>query len=186
MLLGEGFFLKKSFIIAAITASLLGFGLHFLYDFLPGCLSSLISPVNESVWEHLKLLFWPTMLAAFFLAGRSENPHRLWASFFVPLLLMPLFLTGIYYLLLTGFGVSALWIDIGLYFLTMLLGFLLAWLLYNKAQPEKLGAVLLFPLLIYGACLILFSFAAPSLEIFTPEGGAAAKIQKFFLNFLCF
>ena len=161
--------MKKSFIIAAIVAGLLGFGLHFLYDFVPGCLSALISPVNESVWEHLKLLFWPTMLAAFFLARKSENPHRLWAAFFVTLLLMPLFLLGVYYLLLTGFGISSLWIDIGLYFVTIFLGFLLAWFLYSKAQPEKSGGILLLLVLLYGACLILFSFAAPPLEIFTPQ-----------------
>lgn len=163
--------MKKKFIIAAVLASLLGFGLHFLYDFLPGSLSALISPVNESVWEHLKLLFWPTLLAAFYLSGRSDKPQRLWAAFFIVLLLMPLFLLGVYYLLKTGFGVSALWIDIGLYFITMYLGFFLAYLLYTRAQPEKAGGILLLLVLLYGVCLILFSFAAPSLEIFTPKEG---------------
>ena len=168
--------MKKSFVIAAVAASLLGAALHFLYDFLPGCLSALVSPVNESVWEHLKLLFWPTLLAALFLARTSEKPPRLWSAFFIVLLVMPVFLTGIYYLLLTGFGFSALWLDIGLYFLTMFLGFWMAWLLDNKAQPEKIGAILLFPVLLYGACLILFSFAASGLEIFTPEGGLPCKM----------
>ena len=168
--------MKKSFIVAAIVTSLSGAALHFLYDLLPNCLTALISPVNESVWEHLKLLFWPALPAAFLLGRRSQNPHRLWAAFFVALLLMPVFLTGIYYLLLAGFGFSALWLDIALYFITMFLGFWLAWLLYAKTQPEKLGAILLFPLLLYGACLILFSFAAPNLEIFTPKGGVPSKL----------
>lgn len=168
--------MKKRFIIAAIAVSLLGTALHFLYDLLPNCLSALISPVNESVWEHLKLLFWPTLLAAFFLVRKSDDPRRLWSAFFIALLIMPLFLTGVYYLLLTGFGVEALWVDIGLYFVTMFLGFWLAWLLYTKAKPESLGPILLFPLLLYGACLILFSFAAPNLEIFTPKGGLPKKI----------
>ena len=167
----EGFFVKKKFIIAAIAASLFGFGLHFLYDLLPGSLSALISPVNESVWEHLKLLFWPTMIATFFLARSADHPHRLWSAFLVSQLLMPLFLLGIYYLLETGFGISALWIDISLYFITMFLGFYLAYLLYGKAQPEKAGGILLLLVLLYGACLILFSFAAPPLEIFIPKEG---------------
>ncbi len=163
--------MKKKFIIAAIVASVGGFALHFLYDALPGVLTALISPVNESVWEHLKLLFWPTLLAAFVLSQHNDRPHRLWASFFCALLTMPLFLVGVFYLLKSGFGVESLFIDIGLYFVTMFLGFFLAYFLYAKCKTEKLGGFLLLLVLLYGACLILFSFAAPPLEIFTPAGG---------------
>ena len=79
-------------ILTAWITSLGGSALHFLYDWLPSPLTALFSPINESVWEHLKLLFWPMLLGATFLARRSKNRPRLWSAFFVALLATPAFL----------------------------------------------------------------------------------------------
>lgn len=177
-----GIFLKKPFIIAAIVAAAGGCALHFLYDILPGVLTALISPVNESVWEHLKLLFWPSVLAAFVLSQTLPRPERLWSAFFIALLAMPVFLLGVYYLLRCGFGVEALFVDIGLYFATMFLGFFLAWLLYTRRRPEKVGEFLLLPLLLYAACLILFSFAAPPFEIFEASQPVSSRFFREFVK----
>lgn len=51
---------KKIIIIACIVSILLGVFLHFAYD-LSGnnIIVSLFVPVNESVWEHLKLIAVP-------------------------------------------------------------------------------------------------------------------------------
>ncbi|WP_051426788.1 DUF6512 family protein [Eisenbergiella tayi] len=46
-----------------LFTAVLGTLLHFLYEWsgkMPA--AALISPVNESVWEHLKLLFFPFVL----------------------------------------------------------------------------------------------------------------------------
>ena len=48
----------------AVT-SLLGTLLHFLYDWLGKSVwVAPFSGVNESTWEHMKLLFWPMLLFA--------------------------------------------------------------------------------------------------------------------------
>ena len=48
----------------AVT-SLLGTLLHFLFDWSGGALwVAPFSGVNESTWEHMKLLFWPMLLFA--------------------------------------------------------------------------------------------------------------------------
>ena len=45
--------------------SLGGTLLHFLYDWVGGALlAAPFSSVNESTWEHMKLLFWPTFIFA--------------------------------------------------------------------------------------------------------------------------
>ena len=49
--------LKKLKILGVIMAFLLCFPLHFLYDKIPSFITSIISPVNESIWEHMKILF---------------------------------------------------------------------------------------------------------------------------------
>ena len=68
--------------IAFVIAALAGSGLHFLYTLLPCPVTALIAPVNESLWEHLKLLFWPGLIASLALARRDERallPTRLLA-----------------------------------------------------------------------------------------------------------
>lgn len=54
--------LKKTRIIAVIITFVLGFLCHFAYDLLPNFISSIIFPVNESVWEHMKILYTSTLL----------------------------------------------------------------------------------------------------------------------------
>ena len=49
-------------IIAFIITSILGVLLHFAYDFSGrNIIIGLFTPVNESTWEHLKLLFFPAI-----------------------------------------------------------------------------------------------------------------------------
>lgn len=49
--------LKKLKILGVIIAFLLAFPLHFLYDKFPTFITSIIAPVNESIMEHMKILF---------------------------------------------------------------------------------------------------------------------------------
>ena len=50
----------KLYIIGCILAILLGVILHFAYDFLSNpFIFGLFIPVNESIWEHLKLVLLP-------------------------------------------------------------------------------------------------------------------------------
>ena len=67
-----------------------------------------------------------------------------------------------------GFGVEGLWLDIGLYVLTMAGGFALALALYRSGRAARWGGVLLMLVIFYGAFLAVFSFAAPKLPIFMP------------------
>lgn len=49
--------LKKWLIINTLVIFILNFPLHFLYDVFPNFFTSLISPVNESVFEHMKMIY---------------------------------------------------------------------------------------------------------------------------------
>lgn len=159
---------KLSFFLAGLVAVAGGCALHFLYEAVPHPLTALFAPVNESLWEHLKLLYYPTLIAAFALSQCMTDKYRLWSGFLAALPVMPLFLIGAYYLLVCGFGVRNLLTDIGLYVVTMAGGFTLAYLLYRSGRAERAAGVLLMLVIFYGAFLVVFSFAAPPLGIFTP------------------
>ena len=49
--------LKKVKIISSIGIFLLCFLFHFIYEWIPNTVTSIFFPVNESIWEHMKLLF---------------------------------------------------------------------------------------------------------------------------------
>ena len=66
--------MKRHWLLTALGAILAGAGLHFLWQALPNPLFALISPVNESVWEHLKLLYWPMLAAALVLVTVAAPP----------------------------------------------------------------------------------------------------------------
>ena len=49
--------LKKLKIIASISIFLLCFLTHFGYDIMPSIITSFFFPVNESIFEHLKMIY---------------------------------------------------------------------------------------------------------------------------------
>lgn len=160
--------MKKRYLIAFVLAAAAGTALHFLYGILPNPLTALISPVNESVWEHMKLLFWPTLAAAAVLAAMSRHKIRIWSGFLLSLLVMPAFLLCVYYSLKCAFHIESLAIDLALYYGTMAGGFWLAYLSAKSRRLQRAAPWLLLPVMLCGAALILFTFAAPPLPIFLP------------------
>lgn len=54
---------KKLKVIGTIIAFTLCFPLHFLYDKFPNFITSIFSPVNQSIWEHMKILFGSIILS---------------------------------------------------------------------------------------------------------------------------
>lgn len=49
--------LKRSRIISVIGIFILCFIFHSVYELLPSSLTAIFFPVNESIWEHQKLIF---------------------------------------------------------------------------------------------------------------------------------
>lgn len=157
--------MKKRYVIAALAAALFGCGLHFLYDVLPHPLVAAFTPINESPWEHLKLVFWPTLVAAAVLAWKSGNREGTWSAFFLAELVMPMaLLAG--FAALVAMGADSVVADILLYFLTMFGGFFMVYRLRNHGTVERYGGFLLMFVILYGSMLILLTFAAPDAALF--------------------
>ena len=158
--------MKRRWLFVFFLTAAAGAALHFLYDLWPNALTAILAPVNESVWEHLKLLFWPFLAAGFALTcGQAEKPAA-WSGFLLAELGMPVFLSGIYYTLHAGFGVQSVYADIGLYYLTLGLGFAAALRVNRSGRLGWLAGVLVILTGLYGAALILFTLAPPELPIF--------------------
>ncbi len=55
--------LKSLKILGVIIAFILCFPLHFFYDKLPCFITSIIAPVNESIFEHMKIIFGSILIS---------------------------------------------------------------------------------------------------------------------------
>ena len=61
---------KKQIGLAFLLTAVAGCLLHGLYALWPNAFTALVSPIWESLWEHLKILVWPYLV----LGGESFWP----------------------------------------------------------------------------------------------------------------
>ena len=103
------------FIFTAIMGALL----HFLFDWAGGnAIVALISAVNESIWEHLKLLYYPMLAAAvieYFSWGKEMKSF--WCIKLIGSLVGLIFIPTVYYTYTGALGVKADWFNITIFFL---------------------------------------------------------------------
>ncbi len=91
---------RKACIIGIFVIFVLSVLWHFLFELLPGTLTAVLSPVNESLWEHTKLFFFPALIwyAVLFAIAGKEYANFIFAHATM-LIAMPataLLLHGIY------------------------------------------------------------------------------------------
>lgn len=153
------------FLFTSATGTLL----HFLYDWsCQSLLAALFSAVNESVWEHMKLLFFPML---FFAVIQHRFAVREHCSFWCVTLagtVLGLALIPILYYSYTGIlGVSADWFNIAIFFLAAGAAFALEKRLFAQKYKCPLPGwyCFLFLCLIAGL-FALFTFIPPHLPLF--------------------
>lgn len=153
-----------------ILVSILGSLLHFLYDFSgKSPIAALFSPVNESTWEHLKLLFVPFLLYSiveYLVWGKEEGCNFIAAKVFG--LFWGLFaIVASFYTYVGIIGTNFLWADI----LTFLIGVFTAfrfsekWLKHPREGKGWCAASLVL-LAAFIICFVLFTWKAPHIGLF--------------------
>ena len=155
--------------VVFLLVLLAGVGLHFLYDALPVFPLAIISPVDESLFQHAKLIYWPVLLGAFALKkwdGASLRPRLLGLLVGVA---MVLGLGWLYHITLGG---DALWVDIVLYVLSIVAAFLLVPKLLPAHPTGKGWEWAAYGVFLVGVLLILFTFFPPNHLLFTDLSGA--------------
>lgn len=152
---------------AALTA-LLGTLLHFLYNWLgkPTWIAP-FSGVNESTFEHMKLLFWPMLLFAvlqsFFFREREDFWCIKTSGILLGLALIPI----LFYTYNGVIGKSPDFINIVIFFLSVAAGFLYETVrLWKKPTACMRKALAISLLTVIALSFVIFTFFTPKLEIF--------------------
>ena len=151
----------------AVT-SLGGTVLHFLYEWLgEAAWIAPISGVNESTWEHMKLLFWPMFIFAivqsFFFRERKEFWCVKLRGTLCGLALIPV----LFYTYNGVIGKSPDWINIAIFFVSAAVAYVYETRLFHEkrllCKRPKIAIGVLFAIAL---AFIVFTFQTPQIGIF--------------------
>ncbi len=162
---------KIIFIIGFLWTAVLGTLLHFTYEWSgQNSFVGLFSAVNESIWEHMKLLFFPSASYALITYPfmRKSSPPYLTACAFAVLTGMAV-QTSAYYIYSGVIGKDIPWVNIALFYSCAAL----IWILSYKWSCRKWNTGSLWGLAVISAVSVLFFWFTsdpPDIGIFSePE-----------------
>lgn len=160
--------LKHYTIIGILFVLITGVLAHFLYQWSGNNrIVGYFTPINESIWEHMKLLFFPMLLYTVFiiLKFREDYPciaTSLYFGIIAGTLLIPVFYYAYTYLLGKDFFV----LDIVTFILSILIAFWSSYQLTLHCKLQDYCWLLRIFVCVLFLCFIIFTDYPPNLEIF--------------------
>lgn len=153
------------FVFTAAAGSLL----HFVYEWSGGStLAAAFSAVNESTWEHMKLLFFPMFLfsVAQVIALGRQYPNFLAVravSTLAGLILIPV----LFYTYTGVLGKNVMWVDVAIFILSALGAFALDWRLLRRGRWSSGWQQILGLLVLWGLAFLFVycTFHPPALGL---------------------
>ena len=150
---------------------LLGLVVHFGLELIPSLKPiSFMFAVSESVWEHLKLVFWPAVflliLEAFFIKGKVNN---FFIAKGISILVMIAFIVTVFYTYSGIIGRNYLIADISLFYIATLIGQIVSYkiLIAPSFKNEKqLNILFIIIILILVLLFTYFTYNPPHIPLF--------------------
>lgn len=157
-------------IIAIVIASTLN---HFLYEFSGEMtIVGIFTAINESVWEHLKLAFYPTLLwwilGYFIYCRKMYIDIKKWViSMILSLTICPIIIVTFFYTYTGALGIESIVLDIFSLILGVFVGQIVAFKYYKNNQYSEIVVYFLLLVLILEIVLFTyFTFNPPNIPIF--------------------
>ena len=142
--------------------------LHFLYDWLgEAAWIAPFSGVNESTWEHMKLLFWPMFIFAIAQSFYFKERKDFWCVKLKGILLGLVLIPILFYTYNGAIGKSPDWLNIAIFFVSAALAYLYETRQFNNERafcknPKRALIVLCLIALLF----VIFTFVTPEIGIF--------------------
>jgi len=142
--------------------------LHFTFEWSGNQpIVGVFSAVNESVWEHLKIAFWPTLIYAIFeYRYLNKRTNNFFSAKTIGIYAIMLIIPIIFYSY-TLFTEENLIIDILSFIFAIIVGQLISYkLLIFKKLSKNLELISLFALVILALAFVVFTFYPPQIQLF--------------------
>ena len=146
----------------------LGTALHFTFDFSGrNPIVGAFSAVNESVWEHLKMPFWPSLL---WMLIEMYPVRKAVGNFFtskvIGTIAMIVFIPAVFYAY-TAFTEENLAVDIATFMIAIVIGQIISYMLFKKGKPSKrTETIAIIVIALLAVVFIVFTFYPPHFSIF--------------------
>ena len=155
-------------IFSVIFTFILGTLLHFTYK-LSGQSSvvAIFSSVNESVWEHLKLIYFPMLLTTiigYFYIGKDTSNFI--CSKTMGILLSMLFMIVFHYTYSGIIGKTIAAVDISSFFIAVIVGEFVAYVfIINRFRCKNIIAIITLIVILFIG-FVVFTYFTPNIGIF--------------------
>lgn len=142
---------------------------HFIYEWSgSSSIVGMFSAVNESVWEHSKIIYFPFLffaIAEYFVV--KPDFKRFWASKAVSLAFLPIVMMTFFYTYTGIFGVEILIVDIISALVWLFFAFLISYNLYkSERRLEQYFGWFVFLFILIFAMEALFTIFPPGIPLF--------------------
>ena len=159
---------KKFVIINTILTFLIGFLVHNLYKWIP-CTITTIFPVNESLYEHMKLIYLSPIISSIILYFYFKKKDFKIKNLLFGLIVSTIFNIIIFYLvylpLYYAIGQSMI-MTLSIYFITIILSNYLYYLIIEMKNNSKLSKISLVMLIVIGSILTYFTYKPLKIDFF--------------------
>ena len=164
--------MKKSVFLSQLAGfvfvSVAGVLLHFLYDVSGASpVAAVFSGVNESTWEHMKLLYFPMLfyaLAESKYLGKSIE--QFWCVKLKGTLLGLIMIPVLFYTIRGVFGDTPDWVNISTFFIAAAVAFIYETKALKNDEGKCMGKTAFLLLLAVGALFAVFTFFPPEIPLF--------------------
>lgn len=167
-------------IIGIIIAFALCFPLHFLYDKFPNFLTSIFAPVNESIWEHMKILFGSIILSGIIqkviIMIKKENYNNICFSNFVAAISsIPIFLImflPVYYIIGENMAVTII-----IMLIAIIIAEIISYIIMNQDDLRLENKTIFFVIIVY-IIFTLLTYFPIKIDIFMDPKEMTFGINK--------
>ncbi len=141
--------------------------LHFFYQWSGNLWQvGILAPVNESSWEHLKLLYLPYLIWSVVEYKATNKNKSLWFGKAIGLLIGMLAIISFFYSYNGIIGRNIPFLNILSFFIGIAAAFAIDFFIIKSNRFEKLEKVGIAVFAVVGAAFILFSFMPPLIPLF--------------------
>ena len=155
-------------VVGLTFTAVLGTLLHFLYGWTNLKTFAPISAVNESTFEHMKLVFVPAFIFAIIQSFFSKNDYPcFWVVKLIGINIGTLLIPVLFYTLSGSFGELSAVINIAIFFVSVIVGYLVELFLFNRLSCKWWLKWLAITILV---CILIlffvFTFYPPKITLF--------------------
>ena len=155
-------------IMGVIFVFIVGTLSHFLYDWSnQSFLIGLFSPVNESTWEHMKLLFFPMLLWILFMTNKlGDDIPCLTSGFAIGLITGTFAIPMLFYTYSGILGKHYLFLDILVFIISTIIAFINGYRSTTHCRLSNHTRLLKVLVILLMLCFLVFTYLPPDIGIF--------------------